>query len=229
LSLYSGYGGVAEELRKRVEKGVRIVEVEKKRGGKQNDVLNDDSYKELISRAANGQIVGIIGGPNCKSWSILLHTPREGFPTPKRSRDCPYGIVGLTAREQNKLDLETELLHRMVLIFMTAVMFGKTPAYVMEHPEDPEMVRMRNERGKGGKESKEEEPRREIASWWATEDWKDLKEFLQQANFDQGPLGHATRKPTTIGTNLEDLWRRLEEKEEKERKKKKEQEKKEKD
>ena len=42
----------------------------------------------------------------------------------------------------------------------------------------------------------------------ATKEWKDLQGYLgwSQVNLNQGPLGHARVKPTTIGTNLPLQW-----------------------
>ena len=63
---------------------------------------------------------------------------------------------------------------------------------VKESPQDPESYAPSGE---------DQEP---VPSFWSFPEWEAFKERfdLQEVSFDQGPMGHERRKPTTIGTNL---------------------------
>ena len=49
--------------------------------GQAYDMLADSGiYATLLKAALSGKILAILGGPNCRSRSVLRHQPIEGFP-----------------------------------------------------------------------------------------------------------------------------------------------------
>ena len=72
------------------------------------------------------------------------------------------------------------------------------PAFAAEQPEDPEIWFDARAQPQVAR------PSESFPSFWATPEWKALKDkyHLQKIGFDQGCLGHARAKPTTLGTNL---------------------------
>ena len=59
-----------------------VVEIDNMRSPNQ-DMLADEPYRRL--HAANeGRIRAVIGGPNCRTWSIRLHIPKKGGGKPLR-------------------------------------------------------------------------------------------------------------------------------------------------
>ena len=76
------------------------------------------------------------------------------------------------------------------------------PAFVQENPRDPDEWL-----GAGEAEGRLNTPSGGYASFWA---WPETQEFVKKngmgmAKFDQGPLGHERRKPTTVMTNVTEV------------------------
>ena len=90
------------------------------------DVLDDRNFQELILVAASGKLVGVLGRPNCRTWSILRHFLADGYPGVVRDRagDGVWGEAGLTQVEQLDVVNDSLLLLRMLLLFHVACQFG---------------------------------------------------------------------------------------------------------
>ena len=68
--------------------------------------------------------------------------------------------------------------------------------FILEQPEDPARYR-----------SAEDVAAHGYMSIFRTKEWRDFqkKYNLHMLHFDQGPMGHERRKPTTLGTSMEVL------------------------
>ena len=95
-----------------------LLEIDIKRGS-QHDLSNDvGPYAALIRAALESKLHAIVGGPNCRSRSVLRHYKVPGQP------NCPrpirawgggeYGIDGLTEAEQAMIQEDDLLLWRML-------------------------------------------------------------------------------------------------------------------
>ena len=51
-----------------------------------HNILDDDFFWQLLEWAHRGQLHAIVGGPNCRTWSILLFQTKRGAPQPLRHR-----------------------------------------------------------------------------------------------------------------------------------------------
>ena len=165
-----------------------------------HDVLEDRNFQELLLLAAEGKIRGILGGPNCRTWSILRHffrlNPKTGKPMPGvvrgRSQAEVWGKDGITHAQQLDVDNDSLLLLRMLLLFNVACEFGKSePFFLLEHPADPA-------------ESSTSPKGKVCSSWWATQQCSAFRTHFHMSlfTFDQCMLGHKADKSTTILTNL---------------------------
>ena len=69
-----------------------LIALDIRRDGKEvkHDLLRDQPYSDLRHRALEGQLEGVGGGPNCRTWSILRWIPKPGAPPPVRGRREPY-------------------------------------------------------------------------------------------------------------------------------------------
>ena len=69
-------------------------------------------------------------------------------------------------------------------------------ALAVEQPEDPARYR-----------SPEEVKEKKFMSVWRTEEWQLFEEIYQvkKIHFDQGPMGHVKKKPTTLAVVLRDI------------------------
>ena len=85
---------------------VQILEIDNKRPGKavEHDMLGEEPYGRLCRAAIQGKLRALLGGPNCRTWSILRWFPKPGAPQPVRglhpdhdlgtSRNTPGGATG---------------------------------------------------------------------------------------------------------------------------------------
>ena len=118
-----------------------VVAIDTVRDAQRHDVLSDDLYGHLAEKARQGDILALTGGPQCRTWTILLHCPlphgRPGHPLRGREEPDCWGLPDLTADEQAKVDDDSVLALRMMELYSMARDHGHDPAFLMEHPEDP--------------------------------------------------------------------------------------------
>ena len=157
-------------------------------------------FQLLLWAAASRKINDIIGGPPCRTYSALLHRPKEGFPTPARSSEFPHGVPGLDYRRQMLVHGDTALAVKQLVVW-TLAFYARDQTFVgffMEHPRDPTSYM----RPKGN------EPVPDYPSMWRMTFWTNFMDYfnMMQVTFDQGgALGHLAKKPTTGGTNYKTL------------------------
>ena len=178
-------------------------------------------YRTLIWAACSGRISSLIGGPPCRTWSILRSRPKVGFPGPERDAQHLYGLDEIDPKERLKVNQDTALVAKHLWIWtlaacsrsemlmtpeeqallssglarVTLERFRVLVGFLMEHPQDPQRYR-------------EATPEvQQCPSVWRTNMWKAFKRIfgISEVHFDQGALGHKTVKPTTLGTGLDGL------------------------
>ena len=199
LSLYSGLeeGFTMKRALKDLSGDRRkIIQVDIQNGQKW-DMVEGDLYSELLYMALTGQVGAVVGGPNCRTRSILRHKPVEGMPGPPRSWENgqQWGKTHLSGEERRKCFEDDVMMMRLVMLFIVAEETRKAGGginsqdrvgFLIEHPAPPE-------------------DRPEVVSWWRTEQWGNLKEAydLDLYILNQGDLGADAHKPTALGTNME--------------------------
>ena len=175
----------------------RLLELDVLRGDG-HDLLEEKPYSGLLRAAVEGKLEAVVGGPNCRTRSVLRHYPipdREVYPRPVRSweRNQQYGLEELTSEEEKKVREDDILLWRLIFLYMVATYFREAQGvqqkvgFVMEHPASPQ------------------EYMPECVSIWDQDDWKRIKrEFnLDELTLRQGLYGGEANKPTTFANNLD--------------------------
>ena len=174
----------------------RLMEIDEKRGEDQDMMKPGGVYGGLMRVALEGKLEGLIGGPNCKTRSVLRHYPIEGVkncPRPVRSwGGGEFGSPWITEREMEQVVRDDILLWRMIFLFMISNYVRKARGnprptwFSLEQPASPRSYM------------------EEVVSFWDTEEWRSLKEEFElfETTFNQGELGGAAVKPTTFGGNL---------------------------
>eukprot|EP00435_Cladocopium_sp_Y103_P069412 s890_g33.t1 len=162
---------------------------------KDQDLRNDAIMAYLQYLCQLGTVAVVMGGPPCRSVSRLRHT--QPGPPPLRSRFGPerFGLQHLEPWLQRRVNEDTNLWMRQLFLYMIAQRSAtRLVAFVKESPQDPETYAPTPEG---------QEP---VPSFWAFEEWRHFMEAygIEEVSFDQGPMGHERRKPTTVGTNL--VW-----------------------
>ena len=186
------YAGAAEGYtfqKAMMERGLskKVLELDIKRG-EGHDLLNDDLYGALLRTTLDGALRGIIGGPNCRSRSVLRHYP--GGPRPlRRWGGEEYGLEDLSAKERQIVRDDDLLLWRLVFL-------GIVGDYVAK-AKDPDS---------SCGACPDYNP--DVVSFWKTEEWKTLQRTMgwKEQTFNQGDLVETATetaiKPTTWGGNL---------------------------
>ena len=169
----------------------------------QENLMDDSTYAFLQSLALTGKLAAVFGGPPCRTYSLSRYMP-PGLPRPLRGRslDTQWGFEHLTPNEREAVQVDGVLMFRMVWLYLIAEAVGEElgqpkPFMGLEHPRDPESWARPEEMGL-------DVPPHGFASCWALDAIKGLiqehKFYLW--HFDQGPLGHEKRKPTTIMSSI---------------------------
>ena len=185
--------------------GSRALEVDLQRGD-DHDMASLDSkaYKGLLRLALDGDLAAVIGGPNCRTRSVLRHYP--GGPRPVRSWEEPWGISAYSPEEMAMCQEDDVLMWRQIFLFLVADMAAKLKdstnedeekkykeevMFLLEQPSDP----------------KDYMP--SCVSFWSTKPWKKLQSaaHLQVHHLNQGDYEpwkeDAPVKPTTLAANVE--------------------------
>ena len=81
--------------------GTVVLELDVRRAPSQN-LFNAPLWSLLMRVAREGRISGLVGGPPCRTMSVLRHRP--GGPPPVRSPSEPFGLSTLTAEERELVD-----------------------------------------------------------------------------------------------------------------------------
>ena len=162
---------------------------------KDQDLRRDAVMAYLQYLCQLGTVVAILGGPPCRSVSRLRHT--QPGPPPLRSRFGVerFGFDHLEPWLQRRVDEDTNLWMRQLFLYMLAQGASERQvAFVKESPQDPETY------------APTLDGQAPVPSFWAFEEWDQFKQVynMKEVSFDQGPMGHERRKPTTLGTNV--VW-----------------------
>ena len=164
--------------------------------GNQFDLHSLGLWSYLWELASKGLVVGVLGGPPCRTVSRLRHS----FPGPRPLRgrgDRGYGLPGLSAAERDLVNADTALFMKQLGLWERAqecAREGFQVAFALESPADPASY-------------DPEAVVRDMPSFWDLAEVESLRlrTELFKVQFDQGALGHPRRKPTTLMTNLVDL------------------------
>ena len=165
--------------------------------------MDDHTYAFLQSLALKGQLAAVFGGPPCKTYSLSRYMP-PNMPRPIRGRSLQtqWGFAGLLPSEREAIFTDGVLMFRMIWLYViaeaVAAELGRPkPLFALEQPKDPESWVEPKEMGL-------ERPAEGFSSWWALQAIQDLAtEYgFYFWHFDQGPLGHEKRKPTTIMSSI---------------------------
>ena len=175
--------------------GWQLLEVDVERGEEQN-LLKSKLYGGLMRTALEGKIRAIIGGPNCRTRSVLRHIPVEGHPeAPRPVRQWggeEFGKKDLTDQEREQVRGDDLLMWRMLFLQMVSTYAArargatKDPLFSLEQPASPKSYKP------------------EVVSFWDTKEWHKLKKEFGwfEETFEQGSLGGKSPKPTTFGGSL---------------------------
>jgi len=155
-----------------------------------HDMLADEPYRSLLHAARAGRILAVLGGPNCRTWSIRLHIPKTGGGKPLRGRsdETVWGLDTNSGLDQSKTDDDSTLLLRQLNIYHQACCGSNKPvACLFEYPSDPADCNSM--------------PAAQVcSSIWVTTLLKAFMAFhaLLMIMFDQCRFGQIVAKTTTV-------------------------------
>ena len=169
-----------------------VLEIDELRGPAHNMLGASPTYAGLLRMALDGCIKGLVGGPNCRSRSVLRHYPPG--PRPLRAWGGEeHGRRDLSAEELTVVHHDDVLLWRMVFLGIVADFMAKQTdervIFGLEQPAEPRYLG-------------------EVVSFWATREWTNLKALMSwhETEFAQGDFVDYPQdvpiKPTTFGGNV---------------------------
>ena len=170
----------------------QMLELDILRSEKHN-MLDNNVYPSLLRLALDGRIEALIGGPNCRTRSVLRSY--EGGPPQARSWECDqmWGKKDASVDDLRKVKEDDELMFKMIAIYLVAKYTRKVEQwgesrntyFLLEQPGTPEY-------------------KPEVVSFWWTDQWRALRsaEGLQLLQVNQGDYGGPFVKPTGLGTDL---------------------------
>ena len=168
---------------------------------KEEDLNNPSTYAFLLRLCLMGKVSLITSGLPCRTRSVL-RGKGEGPPIVRARRgDHRWGLPNLFEEELWKIAEDDSLWVRTLSLSVAAQWGlenrfpgqGAKLGFGLENPSDPAVV---------FGSSHDSSP-----SIWVTPEYNTLEALLglKQYHFDQGPLGHQIRKPTTVGAT-ESFW-----------------------
>ena len=169
----------------------------------QENLLDDQTYAFLQEVALTGRLSAVFGRPPCRTFSLSRYMPPD-LPRPLRGRtvSTQWGWEYLTPSEKELIIADGILMFRMVWLYIIAEAVAEElnlpkPFFGLEHPKDPETWACPRDLGF-------QAPEEGLASCWALDAIKDFatEHEMYFWHFDQGPLGHEKRKPTTIMSSI---------------------------
>ena len=174
-----------------------LLEIDIKRGS-QHDLSNDVGPYAAVTRAAlENKLHAIVGGPNCRSRSVLQHYKVPGQPNCTRPIRAwgggEYGIDGLAEAEQAMIQEDDLLLWRMLFVAMVSI-------YIKEARKDPRSVVFTL--GAAGL-TERLYARKCVLLGHQRMGIFEGGVWLGRTAFAQGQLGGSATKPATFGGNLE--------------------------
>ena len=164
------------------------------------NMLDKNTFAYLLTLCASGRVKAVIGGPPCRTISALRYQGDTG-PGVLRDDEYPYGLPNLSMADHNLVMDDVTLMFRFLALYVMAEEVreeDEVPTqFTMEQPEDPARYRSPQDIHENG-----------YFSFFRTQEWKDFEERynIKQVHMDQHPMGHKKRKPTTLATNMEELF-----------------------
>ncbi|CAE7501275.1 unnamed protein product [Symbiodinium sp. CCMP2456] len=152
-----------------------------------------EEYQLLPWAAADGRISDVISSPPHSSWPTSMTPARGPEAYPARTSHRFYGIKDLTAAQRQRVDNETALVAKQMLVWLMAQMCGKRAlGFLMESTAGCERLR-------------EGEPTGPTA--WDTELWKSFWSVsgIREVPFYMGAFDHKAKRPTTLATTYPSL------------------------
>ena len=118
-----------------------VLEIDLQRGP-EHDMMSDELYAALLRGALDSRFDAVVGGPNCRTRSVLRHYPLPGGgPRPVRSPEEPFGRSDLTPHEKKAVWEDNVMMWRMLAIYLVAEEArnakGGSQVGVLEQPADP--------------------------------------------------------------------------------------------
>ena len=153
----------------------------------------------LLSLCASGRVKAILAGPPCRTVSALRYQ-NDGGPGILRTDQHPYGLPDLSAADAELVEGDVILWFRMLALYVLAedVRPPEEPQtqLVVEQPEDPARYR-----------KPEDVEEHKYMSAFRTKEWRDFQDHYKiwMVHFDQHPMGHTKKEPTTLATTIEEL------------------------
>ena len=152
------------------------------------------AYPALLRMALDGIAKAWIGGPQCRTRSMLRHIPLDGINMPRPLRAWngeEYGIKDPSHAERDQVFQDDVLMFRFLLLYVISEEVRQAnreavpTSLLLEQPAD--LAHMP-----------------EVVTIWRSSPWRDLEKIynLGTQTFNQSEFAAPATKPTTVGGNI---------------------------
>ena len=121
LHLYAGEASgytFARAYKEAGGRGKQVLEIDVKRG-EDHDMRKPSCYGSLMRMALEGQIATLIGGPNCRTRSVL-RTYEGGPPMVRDWNGGEFGSANIPEGEMEKVQHDDEMMWKMILLYLVS-------------------------------------------------------------------------------------------------------------
>ena len=158
-----------------------LLEIDIKNGQGHDMLLDAGVYAGLMCAVLQDKVEAVVGGPNCRTRSVLRHYPKENAPRPVRGWGGEeFGLFDLSKEEENQVTEDDILLWRFLFLWMVASYLRaakqvqRKVGLLLEQPASPRKCMP------------------ECVSFWDASEWKSLREeFGLKEETSQGNQGGA--------------------------------------
>lgn len=168
-----------------------------------HDMLQPNLWNSLCTAAITGKIWAVVGGPNCKTWSIRRHFRKplgqpQAYPVRGRSEPECWGLPNISDAAQSEVDDDSILLLRQMLLTSLMHEHCSWSTHLLEHPADPSICCSHPAADR-------------CSSIWVTQVMADWSRSVRGSTitFDQCRMGQLVPKTTTVHTDMELEWNGL--------------------
>ena len=173
------------------------------------DLCSSETYGFSLTLALGAALRVIIGGPPCRTYTVCRHIPAgPNASRPVRSREGAgrHGLEGVSPTESGLVKTDDALFTRFLLLGALTFEAGELldlpkPAFGIEQRDDLELYLWPAPTDVSANPIYVNRLVNGYPSFWATREWQEFQARygLDLFRFDQGPSGHARRKPYRAG------------------------------
>lgn len=117
-----------------------LLEIDIKNGQGHDILLDTGVYTGLMCAVLHDEVEAVVGGPNCRTRSVLRRYPKENAPRPVRGwGGAEFGLFDLSKEEENQVTEDDILLWRFLFLVIAAKQVQRKVGLLLEKLAAPKV------------------------------------------------------------------------------------------